>query len=92
MGNESFHVVKGKYADRFLKATISTETPFALGVIPQSRNPDGHDELSKFSDIPPFPAERSRMLRDLESKCQRKNGEWKQEPERRKKNEKREPK
>jgi hypothetical protein len=37
--NESFHAVKGKYTDKRLNFTTSTEARFALGVICQSRNP-----------------------------------------------------
>jgi hypothetical protein len=39
--NESVHAKKGEYTDKRLNSTTSTEARFALGVISQSRNPDG---------------------------------------------------
>jgi hypothetical protein len=85
--NEPFHAVKGKYTDKPLNSTTSTEARFAMGVISQSRNSGWQDELRKFLDIPPLPAECSKMLRNPESKHQRKNEKRREEPERRKKNE-----
>jgi hypothetical protein len=85
--NESFHAVKGKYTDRRLNFTTSTEARFALGVIYQSRNLGWPGALGEPLDISPSPAECSKMLRDLESKRQQKNEKRRDKPERRKENE-----
>jgi hypothetical protein len=53
----------------------------------QSRNLGWQDRLHESFEIPPLPAECSKMLWDLESKLQQKNQERRGEPERRKKNE-----
>jgi hypothetical protein len=87
--NDSFHAVKGMYSNKRLNFTTSTEARFALGGISQSRNPDGQDELRESFNISPLPAERSEMLRDLESKHQRKTENMREGPERRKRNESR---
>jgi hypothetical protein len=79
--------VKGKYTDKPLNSTTSTEARLALGVISQSRNPGCQDELPEFLDIPLLPAECSKILWDLESKRQRKDEKRREEPDRRKKNE-----
>jgi hypothetical protein len=70
--NESFHAVKGKYTDKRLNFTISPDARLALGIIGLSRNPGWQDERPESLDILPLPAERSKMLRDLESKLQQK--------------------
>jgi hypothetical protein len=70
-----------------LNFTIATEACFALGAISESRNLGWQDELRESLDIFPGPEECSKMLRDLESKRQRKNEKKREEPERRKKNE-----
>jgi hypothetical protein len=85
--NQSFHAVKGKYTDKRLNFTTSTEARFALGVVSQSRNPGWQDELREFLDILQLPEECRKILRDLESKCQGKNEMRREEPESRKKNE-----
>jgi hypothetical protein len=79
--------VKGKYTDKRLNFTTSTEARFALGVISQSRNPGWQDELHESSDILPFPTECNEMLWDLESKCQRKNEQRREETARSKRRE-----
>jgi hypothetical protein len=84
--------VKGKYPDKRLNFTISTEARFALGVISQSRNPGWQDELRESLDISRLPAECSEMLWDLESKRQRRNEKRREEPEGRKNKGKRNPK
>jgi hypothetical protein len=80
---EYFHTVNGKYLDRRLNFTTSTDARFTLGVISQSRNPGWQDELRESLDISPFPTECSKMLWNLESKCQRKTEERREESERR---------
>jgi hypothetical protein len=50
--NKSFHAVKGKYTDKRLNFTTSTEARFALGVISQSRNPGWQGELREPLGIP----------------------------------------
>jgi hypothetical protein len=70
--NESFHVVKAKYIDKRLNFTTSTEARFPPGAISKSRSPGWPDELRESLDILPLPAECSKMLRDLESRRQRK--------------------
>jgi hypothetical protein len=81
--------VKRKYTGQRLNFTTSTEARFALGVIAQSGNAGRQDDLRKFLDIPPLPAECSNVLQDVDSERQRKkrNGEWNRKEYRRKKNE-----
>jgi hypothetical protein len=50
--NESFHAVKGKYTNKRLNFTTSTEARFTLGVISQSRNPGWQDELRESLTFP----------------------------------------
>jgi hypothetical protein len=78
--NEPFHAVKGKYTDKGLNLTTSTEAHFALGVISQSRNPGWQDEPLESLDIPPLRSECSKRLRDLESKRQGKNDKGDKNP------------
>jgi hypothetical protein len=85
--NESFHAVKGKYTDKRLNFTTLTDARFALGAISQSRNPGWQDDLRESLGIPQLLTECSKILRDLESKCERKNEKTKEELESRKKNE-----
>jgi hypothetical protein len=80
--NESFHAVKGKYTDKRLNFTTSTEARFVLGMI---------QELGLASRVAqtrrhfPLPAECNMTLRDLDAKLQRKDQKNKQEAEARKK-------
>jgi hypothetical protein len=85
--NESFHAVKGKCTDKRLNFTTLTEARFALGVISQSRNPGWQDAQHESLAIPSLPAECSKILRDLNSRRQRKSEKMREEPGRRKKNE-----
>jgi hypothetical protein len=90
--NESFRAVKGMYTNKCLNFTTSTEARFALGVISQSRNSSWQDELRESLDIPPLPAECSKMLRDLESKRKQKHEQRRQKPNKRKEKQEQDPK
>jgi hypothetical protein len=60
--NESFHAVKGKYTDKRLNATTSTEARFALGVI---FSPNRGTRAGKASYVNPwtFPDSRQNAAR-----------------------------
>jgi hypothetical protein len=54
-GNESYHAVKAKYADKRLNYPVSTPTRFGLSVIAHSNVPGWEDELRKECGVPPIP-------------------------------------
>jgi hypothetical protein len=82
--------MKGKYTDKRSGFQTSIEDRFTLSVISQFENPGWQDELHESLNISSFPAERSKVLSDPESELS-KNTKRKQEPEKRKRNEARNP-
>jgi hypothetical protein len=84
--SQSSHAVKGKYVDRRLDFTNSTEARFILGVPSQSGNHGGQDKLRELPEISPLQAGCRKILCDLKSKGQQKLEQRRQEPERRMKN------
>jgi hypothetical protein len=76
--NEFFLAVKGKYTDKLLNFTTSTEARLALGVISQTNNAIWQDESRESFDIPRLQEECSKMVRTWKqntSKSEKRRGE-----------------
>jgi hypothetical protein len=54
-GNESYHAVKAKYADKRLNYPVSTPSRFGLSVIAHSNVPGSEDELRRECGAPAIP-------------------------------------
>jgi hypothetical protein len=61
-GNESFHAVKAKYADKRLNYAASTQARFAMAVIEHSNYPGWQNELRKSLRVEPLPRKFQNML------------------------------
>jgi hypothetical protein len=86
-GNESFHAVKAKYADKRLNLPGSTEGRFALAVVSHSGGPGWTEELRSSLQLPPLPPECAGRLAHMEDRRAARNEARREAPARQRRNE-----